>query len=475
MHIIEFLNDNIIWGMPMLILMIGTGLLLIFITKGIIFSKFNIVMKYTLATLFKKKTEAKEGTITPFQAVSTALAATVGTGNIVGVAVAIQVGGPGAIFWMWVSAIIGMMTKYAEVLLAFAYKDKNEKGEVVGGPMYYITKGLGKKWFALIFCFCGIFASFGVGSMVQANALAGGVKATFGVAPWITGIAVAVLAGLVLVGGIKRISSVAEILVPFMALFYIVVALAVLVLNASGIPAALALIVKSGFTPAAASGGFLGATVMYAARIGVARGVFTNEAGLGSAPIAHAAADNDHPARQGLWGAFETFFDTIVMCTMTALVILTSGLWNADPMMEGNAMSTLAFDNAFNGGGYVVALGLVLFAFATIIAWYYYGEKCVEYMVGQKGIGFYRIIFLITVYLGCVAQLDVVWQLSDLFNGMMAIPNLIALFLLAPVVKDLTTDFFKDPDRIRPDNEDYSKFLIFNGKKSKVRTSKSGK
>ena len=464
LNFIGKLNDNVIWGLPMVILMIGTGLFLTYLTKGVIFTKFHIVMRYTTKTLFRKadKSQQEEGTITPFQAVCTALAATVGTGNIVGVALAIATGGPGAIFWLWISALVGMVIKYCEVTLSQAYRSTNDKGEVVGGPMYYITKGMGMKWLAVLFAFFGGFASLGIGASVQANALAGGVNATFGIPTWTIGVVAAALGALIFIGGIKRIANVAERLVPFMSILYIAGAFVVLIINAGEIPAAFALIFKNTFTGTAATGGFLGASVMYACRIGMARGVFTHEAGMGSAPIAHASADNDHPARQGLWGAFEVFFDSIVMCTVTALVILTSGLWY-DPALVGDtrAMSSMAFENAFTGGQYIVTVGMCLFAFATIIAWYYYGEKCVEYLSkGNKLVKIgYQIVYTAFVYIGCVASLDAVWEFADLFNGLMAVPNLIALIALSPVIKRLSDDFFRAPDTMRAKGTDFSHMI----------------
>ena len=470
MDFIGKLNDNVIWGLPMVLLMIGTGILLCVITKGVIFTKFHIVMRYTTKTLFKKvdKSQMEEGAITPFQAVCTALAATVGTGNIVGVALAIATGGPGAIFWLWISALIGMVIKYCEVTLSQAYRTLNDKGEIVGGPMYYITKGMGKKWLAILFAVFGGFASLGIGASVQANALAGGVNATFNISTVVVGIVTAFLGSLIFIGGIKRIANVTELLVPFMSILYIAGAIAVLVINVTGIPDAFMLIVKNAFTGTAATGGFLGASVMYACRVGMARGVFTHEAGMGSAPIAHASADNDHPARQGLWGAFEVFFDSIVMCTVTALVILTSGLWHdAAYVGDTRAMSSQAFENAFAGGQYIVTIGMCLFAFATIVAWYYYGEKCIEYLSkGNKVVKVvYQIIYTAMIYVGCVASLDAVWEFADLFNGLMAIPNLIALIALIPVIKRLSNDFFKNPDLQRPKGTDYSHLLRIKGKK----------
>ena len=464
LNFIQELNDTIIWGLPMIILMVETGLFLTFITKGVIFTKFNVVMRYTIKTLFKRsnKSQRVEGTITPFQAVCTALAATVGTGNIVGVAMAISIGGPGSIFWLWVSALIGMIIKYSEVTLSMAYRKINDDGKIVGGPMYYIEKGMGMKWLAILFAIFATFASFGIGASVQSNALAGGIHSTFQIPNYIIGMVVAMLEALIFIGGIKRIAKVAEFLVPFMSILYILGSINVLIVNVSKIPAAFCMIFQSTFTGTAATGGFVGATASYACRIGMARGVFTHEAGMGSAPIAHASAYNEHPARQGLWGAFEVFFDSIVMCTVTALVILTSGLWTDGKLVgDTRTMSATAFENAFAGGQYIVTIGICLFAFASIIAWYYYGEKCVEYLFRDNEVvkfG-YQMIYTFMVYAGCVANLDTVWEFSDLFNGLMAVPNLAAVIFLSPVVKRLTHDFFTYPDFIRPNGADFS-YLI---------------
>jgi len=465
LDMISWLNDNIIWGIPMLILMLGTGIYLSFRTRGAIFTRFGTVMGNTLKTIFKPQKSDVDGTITPFQAVCTALAATVGTGNIVGIAVAISIGGPGAIFWMWVCAVLGMVTKFCETTLAVAYREKNKQGDFVGGPMYYISKGLGWKNIAIVFCLFAVLASFGVGNMVQANAVSGGLESAFHLPTYVTGIVLALLVGLVIIGGIKRIANVAEKLVPFMAVMYIAVAVTVLIINIEKVPAALVVIVKDAFSGTAAAGGFAGSTMLYAARIGVARGVFTNEAGLGSAPIAHACAKTDHPARQGCWGAFEVFFDTIVMCTITALVIIISGLWKSG--VDGTAISLEAFNSAIPGGNYVVSVGLVLFAFATIIAWYYYAEKALEYIAGYRAVRVYQAVFVVLVFVGCVAEIDVVWQLADLFNGMMAIPNLIALIALSATIVKLTQDFFQDPTRIRPNDTSFASMLQLRGKSSK--------
>ncbi len=458
METVKWLNDTIIWGIPMLVLMLGTGLYLTFKTRAVIFTRFGTVMANTLKTVFRRPKEIEAGTITPFQAVCTALAGTVGTGNIVGVAVAISVGGPGAIFWMWISAILGMVTKYAETTLALAYREKNAKGEYVGGPMYYISKGLGFPKLAYLFCLLTAFSSIGGGNIVQANAVAGSLKDAVSIPPLATGLLLAFFVALVVVGGIKRIASVAEKLIPFMSLIYTGAAIFILIVQRNQIPSALATIFTDAFTGTAAVGGFTGASLMYAARIGVARGVFTNEAGLGSAPIAHSTANTDHPARQGCWGAFEVFFDTIIMCTITALVIIISGTWK-DASIDGTEMSNRAFSAVIPGGEYIISIGIVLFAFATIIAWYYYSEKAIEYIAGQKAILVYRIFFVASIVYGAVATLDVVWEISDLFNGLMAIPNLIALIGLVGPIVALTDDFFADPKKVRPKDQSFASLL----------------
>ncbi|KAF5064201.1 Amino-acid carrier protein AlsT [anaerobic digester metagenome] len=455
--------NGIVWGPPMLILLIGAGLILVFVTGLVVYRRFGFVMKNTFGKMFDK-TAAAEGGITPFQAVSTALAATVGTGNIAGVATAIASGGPGAVFWMWFAAIIGMTTKFAEVTLSIAYRERNEAGEYSGGPMYYITNGLGMKWLATIFAIFGALAAFGIGSMTQANSIAAAMENSFGIPKLAMGIIIAVAAGIILIGGIKRIGQFAEKIVPFMAAAYILGALVILVIEAKQIPAAFGLIFGRAFSLEAAGGGLLGYTVMQAMRFGVARGVFTNEAGLGSAPIAHAAATTDHPVRQGLWGAFEVFVDTIMICSMTALVILTSGMAdkidpNTGKAFTGAALTTQAFNSGFNGGGLIVTFGILLFAFTTIVGWCYYGEKCMEYLVGSKAIIPYRIVFVLSTIVGAIGALTIVWDISDTLNGLMAIPNLIALIALSGVVAKLVKDFFKDPNRIRTSPAEYESAL----------------
>ncbi|TZE81241.1 alanine/glycine:cation symporter family protein [Calorimonas adulescens] len=433
--------NGIVWGPPMLILIVGTG---IFLTLYLGFpqvTKFGYIMKNTLLRAFSKKTTG-EGDITPFQAVATALAATVGTGNIAGVATAIFLGGPGAIFWMWLSAFFGMVTKYSEVCLSVNYRVKNPDGSFSGGPMYYISNGLNAKWLAYIFAVFGALAAFGIGNMVQANSTALSLKAGFGIRELYTGIALAVLTGLVIIGGVKRIGQVTEYLVPFMAIIYVIGSLVIILLHIDKIPEAFAMIFENAFTPTAASGGFAGATIMMGVRYGVARGVFSNEAGLGSAPIAHAAATVDHPVKQGIYGVFEVFMDTIVICTMTALVILTTGVWNSGK--TSSELSMYAFETGLPGtwGKFIVVIGLALFAYSTIIGWSYYGEKCVEFLFGPKARLPYRIIWLPFIGIGAVGGLTELWNLADTLNGLMAIPNLIGVLLLSGVVRKLTKEYF---------------------------------
>lgn len=468
--LIRELNDRILWGMPMVILMTGTGVFLIGVTGGKLFTKFPTVLRHTAGTLLHstQPPESAAGSITPFQAVCTALAATVGTGNIVGVALAIATGGPGAIFWLWISALAGMAIKYSEVTLAQAYRIVSGSGKTTGGPMYYIRRGMGKKVPAALFAVFAVLASLGIGASVQANALAGGITAAFGTDSRIIALATAGLGAMILIGGLRRIAGIAEFLVPFMSILYIGGCLAALAVNFTGIPGAFTMIFKSAFTGSAALGGFAGASVRHACRIGMARGVFTHEAGMGSAPIAHASASSDHPARQGLWGTFEVFFDSIVLCSITALVILTSGLWQ-DPLLTSDPrmLSAAALGSAFPGGQYIVTLGICLFAFATIIAWYYYGETCMAYLFRDSGwaILVYRIIYVAMVYAGCIVSMDTVWEISDFFNALMAIPNLAALIALSPVIRCLTDDFFSDPDTIRPKGSVFDCITRYNGQK----------
>jgi len=434
--------NSVVWGPVLLILVLGTGTYLSFMTGFFSITKIGYVLKNTLFKMFAKDDKG-EGEVTAFQAVATALAATVGTGNIAGVATAIALGGPGAVFWMWLAAIMGMTTKYAEVVLAVNYREKTEDGRFVGGPMYYITNGLGKswKWLAVLFAFFGTFASFGIGCMVQSNSVALSAQSTFGIPVLATGIVLAILTAVVIVGGIKRIGAFTEKLVPFMAALYILGGLWLLISNAAKIPAAFAMIFSNAFTGTAAVGGFAGTVMMQAIRYGVARGIFTNEAGLGSAPIAHAAATTDHPVRQGLWGVFEVFTDTIVICSITALSILVTGVWETGE--SGAVLSAMAFDTGIPVvGKYIVSIGLILFAYSTILGWEYYGERCLEYLFGTKPIFAYRIIWVIAVIVGAVGGLTFMWDLADTLNGLMAFPNLVGVLMLSPVVFKLTKEYF---------------------------------
>lgn len=433
--------NNFVWGPPILVLIVGVGLFLSVKTGFFSITKLGYTLKNTLLKMFSKE-QRGEGEVTAFQAVATALAATVGTGNVAGVATAIALGGPGAIFWMWLAAILGMTTKFAEVVLAVNFREKTEDGRYVGGPMYYIENGLGKswKWLAVLFAFFGALASFGIGNMTQANSVALAVEGSFKIPPLATGIVLAVLTGLVIVGGIKRIGAITEKLVPFMAAIYILGGLFILLSNVAAIPGAFAIIFKEAFTGTAAVGGFAGATMARAIRYGIARGVFTNEAGLGSAPIAHAAATTDHPVRQGLWGIFEVFADTIVICSITALAIITTGVWETGE--SGAVLTTLAFNTAIPGGGIIVTVGLILFAYSTILGWAYYGERCLEYLAGTKPILAYRLIWVVFIVIGAVGGLEFIWSLADTLNGLMAIPNLIGVLFLSGTVFKLTKEFF---------------------------------
>ncbi len=426
------------WGPPMLILLVGTGFYLTFALRGLQFTK---LMHSLYLGLIKRKEESDEpGDITHFQALMTALSATVGTGNIAGVATAIAAGGPGALFWMWVTGLVGMATKYSEALLAVKFRVKDENGEMSGGPMYYITRGLGWKWLGTLFAIFASVAAFGIGNMVQSNSVADALEATFHIPFFVTGIILMAGTALVVIGGIKSIGKVTGILVPIMIVFYMAGALAILLIKITAIPAALALIFKQAFTPTAASGGFLGAGVMMAIRMGVARGVFSNESGLGSAPIAAAAAQTKHPVTQALVSMTQTFIDTIVVCTMTGLVLILTGAW--DSGKNGAELTIFAFQSGIPGGSYIVTIGLVLFAYSTILGWCYYGEKSIEYLFGEKAIKPYRYVFIVFVGLGAIAKLDLVWALSDTFNGLMAIPNLVGLLMLSPIIVKETQEYF---------------------------------
>ncbi|MFM1581619.1 sodium:alanine symporter family protein [Helcococcus bovis] len=432
--------SNIVWGWPMIILLLGAGLLIMIRTKGIIFRKFGFILKNTFLKMFHKNHEG-DGTVTPFQAVATALAATVGTGNIAGVSLAIAVGGPGAVFWIWISAFFGMFTKYAEVVLSIVYREKNEKtGHFSGGPMYYLKNGAKMPILAFLFSIFGMLASFGIGNMTQSNSITQALKTSFNFNPSTVGIIVTILSSLVLIGGLKNIAKVTGRLVPVMAFFYIFGSIIVIFVNYRQIPSVVVEIFKSAFTTHAAVGGFIGSTILLTLRQGLSRGIFTNEAGLGSAPIAHSAAKTNHPVEQGIWGVYEVFMDTLVICTMTALVILTSDKWNSG--LKGVELAMSAFNTGFNGGEYIVSIGLTLFAFSTIVGWYYYGERCFAYLFGEKHVLIYRIVYIPLIYVGAVGGLEDIWTISDTLNGLMAIPNLIGLFLLSGVVVKKTNEYF---------------------------------
>lgn len=479
--------NGVVWGPPMLILILGTGFFLMVGLQAMPL----VQLGYGFRMLWTGRREQGSGDITPFNALMTSLSATIGTGNIAGVSTAIAIGGPGALFWMWCTALVGMATKYAEAVLAVKYREIDAKGNHVGGPMYYIKNGLGKRWIWLggVFAVFGALAGFGIGNGVQANSVADALETfePFRIDPRVTGAVMAVLVGLVLIGGIRWIAWVAGKLIPFMAIAYVLGGLTVLVINIAEIPAALGLIFSYAFTPRAELGGFAGATVMLAIRFGVARGIFSNEAGLGSAPIAHAAAKTDSPVRQGSVAMLGTFIDTLIICTITGLVIVTSGQWKVEnpeylecvgkggtlvqevntswgigqtkntctlvsegetmtfnKVQTGASLSVAAFSSELPGvGGYIVTLGLALFAFTTILGWSVYGERCVEYLFGIHAIGPFRMLWVLAIPLGAVAKLDLMWNIADALNALMAVPNLIALFLLSPVVFKVTRDYFQ--------------------------------
>lgn len=435
--------NGVVWGPLMLTLILGVGLFLSIGLKLMPILKIGMGFRLMFDGTKAKEGEEKEGEIPPFQALMTALSATVGTGNIAGVATAIVLGGPGALFWMWMSALVGMATKYSEAVLAVKFREVDDQGNYAGGPMYYIKNGLGSKWAWLgtVFASFGCIAAFGAGNTVQANSMADVLRADFSIPTWITGLVIMVLVGLVLIGGVRRIGRVAAALVPFMTIFYLVAGLSALLFNAAAVPEAFMLVVESAFTPVAAKGGFAGAAVWAAIRFGVARGIFSNEAGLGTAPIAHASAQTKEPVRQGLIAMLGTFIDTIIICSITGLTIISAGVWTSG--ISGAALTSAAFTNSVPVvGEYVVPFALAIFAFTTILGWSYYGERCAEFLFGTKAIKPYRVLWVIVIPVGAVVSLDFVWLLADTLNAMMAIPNLIALALLGPVVFKLTKVYF---------------------------------
>jgi AGCS family alanine or glycine:cation symporter len=424
----------------MLALILGTGL---YLSLGLKFMPIRMIAEGFILVFKGRKEDRKEGEISPFNALMTSLSATIGTGNIAGVATAIFMGGPGALFWMWIAALLGMATKYAEAVLAVEYRETDEDGNHVGGPMFYIKNGLGErwKWLGFAFAFFAAIAGFGIGNTIQANSVSDVLESSFGIPELYSGLILAVLVGLVLIGGIKRIASLAGRLVPFMAISYLLAGLAILLLNITAIPEAFSLIVTSAFTGTAAAGGFAGASIWAAMQFGVARGIFSNEAGLGSAPIAHAAAKTDSPVRQGLVAMMGTFIDTIIICSVTGLAIILSGEYTSGE--SGANLSVLAFSKMLPfAGEYVVTVGLILFAFTTLVAWSFYGEKSVYFIFGQKSIVPFRLLWIFVIPIGSMMDLKFIWLLADTLNALMALPNLIALLLLSPVVFRLTRSYF---------------------------------
>ncbi len=432
--------NGILWGPPMLILLFGTFIYLTIGLRGL--SIWRIPL--SLSLMIKGRKSSGHGDVSPFAALMTSLSATIGIGNIAGVATAIALGGPGAVFWMWITALLGSAAKYAEAVLAIEYRERVADGSFAGGPMYYIRNGLGPRWAWLGFLFAvfGALAGFGIGNTVQANSVADAMQSTFGVPLWISAGVMFVFTALVILGGVRRIARVANWLVPIMAIGYLLVGLVILALNIDKVPGAFAIIFDGAFNGTAASGGFAGAAMAMAIRYGVARGIFSNEAGMGSAPIAHAAAQTDNAVRQGLIGSLGTFLDTIIVCSITALVIVVTGSWQSGA--TGATLSSQAFASAIPGGGALVAIALILFAYSTILGWAYYSERCVVYLLGTRALLPFRMLWVIAVPLGALAKLEFVWLLADNLNALMAIPNLIALLLLSPVVFRLTREHLPD-------------------------------
>ena len=448
--------NSFVWGPVMLALLVGTGVFLTFKTGFIQVKWFGYIMKHTVGGLFRKdeRKDKSGNNLTPFQAVTTALAGTVGTGNIAGVTGAIFVGGPGAVFWMWVSAFFGMCTKYAEIVLAMKYRITDENGVHKGGPMYYIENGLGKNWkpLAFIFALLGGLASFGIGNIAQASEIAGSMKGLFGFSNLGTGIILAIVIAFVLVGGVQRIGHVTSLIVPFMALFYIAAGVVVIVMRIGDIPAVLVSIFSSAFSFEAVGGGIFGYAIMTAMKQGFARGVFSNEAGLGSAPIAHAASSTEEPAEQAIWGVFEVFIDTIIICSITAFAVLLSGIELGPDALTAytskGAAAVYAFNSILPGtlGGTVIQISLLFFALSTILSWAYYGERCWGYISNNSKVvdAVYKALFIAVCIVGATGSGTLMWDIADTLNGMMAIPNLIALLFLSGAVSGITKDYFKD-------------------------------
>ncbi|MGY4014876.1 alanine/glycine:cation symporter family protein [Aeromonas molluscorum] len=441
--------DNLVWGPPLLILLVGTGVYLTLRLGLLQLVRLPLALKLVFG---RDQGQGKQGDVSSFAALCTALSATIGTGNIVGVATAIKLGGPGALFWMWMAALFGMATKYAECLLAVKYRQLDSNGQMAGGPMYYLEKGLGSRWLAKLFALFGIgVAFFGIGTFPQVNAISDAMTISFSVPREWTALVLTLLVALVTLGGIKSISSVASKVVPFMALFYIAACFGVLVNNVGALSEAVALVISSAFSGHAATGGFVGASIMLAIQSGVARGVFSNESGLGSAPIAAAAAKTNSCVEQGLVSMTGTFFDTIIICTMTGLTLVVTGVWSGD--LSGAAMTSAAFAQGLDThiGQYLVSIGLLFFAFTTILGWNYYGERCTQYLFGTRAIKPYRLIYLGLVAGGAFLHLDMIWLLADIVNGLMAVPNLIGLIGLRHVVIAETKAYFARGRDVEPE------------------------
>ena len=455
---INSIVNSFVWGPIMLALLVGTGIYLTCRTGWIQVRRFGYIMKNTVGSLFRKSDKDHGANLSPFQAVTTALAGTVGTGNIAGVTGAIFVGGPGAAFWMWVSAFFGMCTKYSEIALALKFRVTDEKGVHRGGPMYYIERGMGKgwKWLAVLFAILGGFASFGIGNIAQSSEIAGAMNGLFGLDPLITGVGLAIVAAIVIIGGVQRIGQVTSYMVPFMAIFYILAGLAVIVLRITQVPAALATIVTSAFSMEAVGGGIFGYAIILAMRQGFARGVFSNEAGLGSAPMAHAASSTEEPTEQAIWGVFEVFIDTIIICTITSLAVILSGVLGVEGGLDAFASKGAAAVAAFNAilpgtvGGIVIQISLIFFALSTILSWSYYGERCWGYLSGNNKvvIFIYKALFILMCIVGSVGSGQLMWDIADTLNGLMALPNLVALLALSGVVAAETRKYFGQKERL---------------------------
>ena len=436
-----------VWGVPVLILLIGTGAYLTLILRGVQFRYLGFALKQ----VFAHKKKGAVGDISHFEALMTSLAGAIGTGSIVGVSTAIAIGGLGSLFWMWVTAFFGMATKYAESLLAVKYREVDSRGEMIGGPMEYIEKGLGWRWMAILFAIFGFFAAIGTGNLVQVNSIADAVNSVWMLNPWITGVILAVITGMVIVGGVRSIGHFAGVLVPLMSLFYLGGGLLILVMHYDKVPGAIGEIIASAFYGQAAVGGFVGAGVMSAIQLGISRGVFTNEAGMGISSIAAAAAKTDAAGRQAMITMTGTLLSTIIICTITGLVIAVTGVLGqvdgSGKMINGASMAILAFNSVIWGGDYIVSIGLILFAFSTVIAWAYYGEKCSEYLFGERSVWWYRLLFTLLVIPGAALDLDLVWAFADISNGLMVVPNLIALIGLSRVIVRETNAFINKVKR----------------------------